>query len=892
MKKVIITGILLSFCINTFCQTTGIQFATYTRQFAKDVPATIKLIAQTGIQFFEGGSSYGMEPVAFKKLLDDNKLKVVSVGAEFDELQNKLDTVIARAKFYGANYVACFWIPHNKATGFTKADADKAIAVFNAAGKKLKAQGLELCYHPHGFEFVNNNGDMLFDYLMRSTNPQYLNFEMDVFWVRYAGQNPAALLKKYKGRYKLLHLKDRRIGTPNRLDGDGDRESNVVLGSGDADIAAVMKEAKAQHIKYAFIEDESTRSVEQVPQSIEYLQSIAADEKNSALIFSPNKKMAVNIFINALKKLVYTVTLNNETVLEASPLGLQLQDGSITGKNITALKALPPKTMQEKYSMVTGKTVNINYTATEQKFIATEGNKQFTVTFRVQNDGIAFRYEINGKGTVTVEKELTGFAVPLQSKLWVQPYDKPTQWGPAYENYFENGIAAGTASPGEEGWCLPLLAQANNHWLHIAEAAVDENYLSVHVQYDAKQKAYTIRNPEQTDGEGYGLNTASFSLPGATSWKCITVGDNLQSILSSNLVFNVNKPNAVKDISWIKPGIASWSWWYNTESSKIYDSLTAFIDYAAQMKWAYSLVDANWNLMGNDSIALLAKYASSKKIGLWMWYNSGGANNTVTEMPRNRLVNKEQRRKEFAWLHSLGIKGLKIDFFQSDKQIMMQQYMDILKDAADYKLMINFHGCTMPKGWSRTYPNLLSMEAVAGAESYMFKGGYDTLAPRMNTIYPFTRNVVGGMDYTPVTFSHKKFVHKTTYAHELALTIIFETGILHPADHVSYYLSVPVAVKEFLSTVPTVWSEVKYISGYPGRDLVLARRSGMKWYVAGINGEGVSKELPLHGFMSGKKGLFITDETGNNKQFSFGANLPLPESITVKPYGGFLIVLE
>ena len=218
-------------------------------------------------------STYGLTREEFKRLLDQNNLKVVGVGVDFQKLATEPQAVVDEAKFYGASYVVCFWIPHN-GDDFGIEDTKKAVDVFTAAGKVLHQNRLSLCYHPHGYEFRPYKGGTLFDYMVKNTDPRYLNFEMDVFWVKHPGQDPAALLRKYPKRFPLLHLKDREHGTPGNQNGHADDETNVVLGKGDVGIAAVMRQAKKNRVKHYFIEDESTRSVQQIPLSIAYLKTL------------------------------------------------------------------------------------------------------------------------------------------------------------------------------------------------------------------------------------------------------------------------------------------------------------------------------------------------------------------------------------------------------------------------------------------------------------------------------------------------------------------------------------------------------------------------------------------------------------------------------------------
>jgi alpha-glucosidase len=273
-----------------------------------------------------------------------------------------------------------------------------------------------------------------------------------------------------------------------------------------------------------------------------------------------------------------------------------------------------------------------------------------------------------------------------------------------------------------------------------------------------------------------------------------------------------------------------------SDSPKHAEDLNAFTDLAAEMGWEYALVDANWNLMETGSIEDVIAHAKAKNVGLFFWYNSGGPHNDVTEAPRDRMFTRDARRAEFQKLKAWGVKGVKVDFWQSDKQARIAQYRDLLRDAADFQLMVNFHGSTIPRGWSREFPNLIGMEAVAGAEQYKFREGYAERAPWLNTVLPFTRNAAGPMDFTPVTFSDAKYPHQTTNAHELALSIIFETPIQHFADSVESYRALPEPAKTFLKQVPTAWDETRVLSGEPGGLVVIARRSGGVWWVGGING--------------------------------------------------------
>ncbi len=273
MKKILAMSLVLMLSFGALAQEIGVQLYTFRNQIPKDVSGTLQKIRAMGISELEGGGSYNMPKTEYKSLIDKLGFKVISVGADFKQLQENLPAVIEEAKFYGAKYVVCFWIPHN-GNEFTLEDATKAVDVFNTAGKTLKENGLSFCYHAHGFEFRPYNNETLFDFMAKNMNPVNANFEMDVFWIKHPGQDPVKLLKKYKGRFPLMHLKDRRIGTEGNQNGSADVESNVVLGQGDVGIAAIMKITKRMGVKHFFIEDESSRSMEQVPQSLEYIKLI------------------------------------------------------------------------------------------------------------------------------------------------------------------------------------------------------------------------------------------------------------------------------------------------------------------------------------------------------------------------------------------------------------------------------------------------------------------------------------------------------------------------------------------------------------------------------------------------------------------------------------------
>jgi hypothetical protein len=407
---------------------------------------------------------------------------------------------------------------------------------------------------------------------------------------------------------------------------------------------------------------------------------------------------------------------------------------------------------------------------------------------------------------------------------------------------------------------------------------------------------YRIKFAEAEEAMGYFENTSHSKIPWDTPWRFIIIGNELSEIVESNMVTNLADTSGLKDISWIKPGRASWSWWSESDSPRDYNRLLPYIDLAADMGWEYSLIDANWNRMKNGSLEQLAEYASKKGVGLLLWYNSGGKHNEVPEEPRNLMDQRETRRNEFERISKIGIKGIKVDFFQSDKEEIIKQYIEILEDAADYKLVVNFHGCTMPRGWRRTWPNLLSMEAVRGGECYKFDPDYPRDAPSHLAIVPFTRNVVGPCDYTPGGFSNSTYPHLTTNAFELALPIVIESGVMHFADSPAKTHELPDYVQSLLKELPVTWDETRYLAGYPGKDVVIARRKDKRWYIGGINGESVEKDLTIHieKIIPSGSEMEIIHDGAAPEQFQNSRLAAVEDTFTVhvKPFGGFVATID
>jgi len=433
--------------------------------------------------------------------------------------------------------------------------------------------------------------------------------------------------------------------------------------------------------------------------------------------------------------------------------------------------------------------------------------------------------------------ELTSYSIPDSTKRWMEKFN------PANEGLYSTMKDGGT----QQDWAYPALfnTQDNACWYLIHEADLDRNYCGTKLSNSTEKNKYKTTFPDQWNGRGQGESKPTITLPWKSPWRVIILGS-LADIVESTLVDDVSASSIVSKTDWIKPGIASWNYWSSNHGTKDYKTVCQFADLAAAMGWPYTLLDWEWDAMGNGGkLEDALKYIHSLGLKPLMWYNSGGDHTWVSATPKDRMLTHENRMEEFAKLKKLGVAGVKIDFFESEKQSMVKYYLDILDDAAKFEMMVYFHGCLVPRGWARTYPHLMTYEGVRGAEWYNNGPEFTTSAPEHNTILPFTRNVVGAMDYTPVTFTNSQFPHITSYGHELALSVVFESGFQHMADRPEGYYDLPDAAKNFLKEVPNAWDNTKLINGYPGKDLIIARNKGNAWYIGGISAEKYPKEETL-----------------------------------------------
>jgi alpha-glucosidase len=631
--------------------------------------------------------------------------------------------------------------------------------------------------------------------------------------------------------------------------------------------------------------------------SIIILLAIMASHAQSSHITSPDRKISVIVQV-ADGKITWQAAHRNQPVIYPSPLGLAtVPDGSAGPWRLDSSSAITA--VNEKYELFTGKKSHVSYKANKRTFYFSDASgKPLQLIYQVSDDGIGFRYYIPAQDTVRIFSEQTTFTFDTATRAFLQPMQAAKtgfeSTNPAYEENYRQNIPVTTASP--TGWAYPALFKLKtNNWVLISEAGLDGKYCATRLKNERQSPAFRIAFPDpretmETDGL---LPRSAASL--YSPWRVVTIGS-LKNIMESTLGTDLAPASVLPDHRFVEPGKASWSWIMSKDDSIVYSEQKRYIDFAADMKWKYCLIDANWDKnIGYDRIRELAAYAATKKVGLLLWYNSAGNWNTVKMTPKDRLLTPQSRREEFTLLKTMGIKGIKVDFFGGDGRSVIQYYIDILQDAAAAGLLVNFHGATLPRGWSRTFPHLLTTEAVKGFEMITFSQHDADNEANHATMLPFTRNVFDPMDFTPTNLYkiQSRVQRKTTGAFELATAVIYLSGIQHIAESPAGMSQVPLFVKQFMQQLPDRWDEVRFLEGYPGKYIVIARRAGKKWYIAGINGENTPRkvQLDLSVFRSGKATCIRDGET--ESAFITQTLRPAAKNtLEMQGAGGFVIVLD
>ncbi len=616
-------------------------------------------------------------------------------------------------------------------------------------------------------------------------------------------------------------------------------------------------------------------------------------------IESPDGKIQVEVLLDNNQQLFYNIKYAGETILQNSRLGIVREDADFSTA-MQLLNSSAQSLVQDHYKMLTAKKTTIDYLANKRVMrVANKEGFAMNIIFQVSNDGVAFRYEFPQTSTETkqITQEVTSFHFIEGTKAWLQPKtEAQSGWehsNPSYEAHYMMYIKTGTPAPGKNGWIYPAMFHYKNAWMLITEAALGKNYCGTALQQFAENNEYKINFPQEAEKYTNGVLLPVSTLPWQLPWRIIAIGS-LKTIVESTLGTDLAFPAKKMDAGFIKPGRASWSWIMSKDNFIIYDEQKKYIDYAADMHWEYCLVDAAWDKkIGYEKIKELADYAATKKVGLILWYNSAGDWNTVKYTPKDKLLTHESRVQEFAVISKMGIKGIKADFFAGDGQSMINYYQDILDDAATNHLLVNFHGATLPRGWQRTYPNLMTTEAVYGYEMITFNQKDADAAPAHMVMCAFARNAFDPMDFTPVSlYKIPKINRRTSVAFEMATAVIFLSGIQHFVEGPEGMAKMPAAVKSYMQDVPVVWDEVKFIDGYPGKFYAVARRAGKKWYVAAINADSVEQKINISQlpFIRSMKTATLFS-TNVNDEIESGS-LKAAKFISIKPNDGFVIVCE
>ena len=626
----------------------------------------------------------------------------------------------------------------------------------------------------------------------------------------------------------------------------------------------------------------------------------------SVSVNGPDGKLQLTVSCpSANGEVSYAVTYNGKQMLESSPLGMETNVGDFyRGLQLKEHKVTTFDTVYEQSRI---KASHIHYRANELlcSFVNGEG-KNVQITFRVSNNDVAFRYTLpreQGKGSVTVNSERTGFRFPSQTTTFLCPQsDAMIGWKrtkPSYEEEYKADAPMNERSGYGHGYTFPCLFKVGDDgWVLLSETGVDSRYCGSRLS-DWDNGVYRIAFPMPEENNGNGTVAPAFSLPGSTPWRTVTVGETLKPIVETTVPWDVVEPRYTTTHDY-KPGRGTWSWILWQDGSINYDDQVRYVDLAAAMGYEYVLIDNWWdNNIGRDRMEQFIKYARSKGVEVFLWYSSSGYWNDIEQSPVNRMDNSIARKQEMRWLQSQGVKGIKVDFFGGDKQETLRLYEEILSDADDHGLMVIFHGCTLPRGWERMYPNYVGSEAVLASENLVFSQHFCDNEAFNATLHPFIRNAVGCMEFGGV-FLNKRLnrsndggtIRRTTDIFQLATAVLFQNPIQNFALAPNNLTDAPQICLDFMKQVPTTWDETRFIDGYPGRYIVLARRHGNTWYIAAANAtvEPLKLKLDLP-MLAGQEVSLYSDDKKMQPQLKL-QRIKADGSLqlTVQPQGGAVIV--
>ena len=618
---------------------------------------------------------------------------------------------------------------------------------------------------------------------------------------------------------------------------------------------------------------------------------------------SPNGQLQVAVSDEGGKP-VYRIKRGDVVFLEKSPLGLAMNFDDLTQG--LRLKDCEVSKVNDDYTLSTIKQRHVVYEATEAVCqFEKDGRHALDIIFRISNRDVAFRYKVYTKGqlfSAVVKREASGFVLPEGSTTFLCPQSKPmvgfAQTMPSYETPYTLDDQMGKNGQFGEGYTFPcLFKNGDKGWILISETGTDGDYAACRL-LSASGSHYQIGFPMEGEMYGIGSTTPAVALPAVTPWRSITLGT-LKDVVETTVAWDLVKPKyqASKDYTY---GKGSWSWIIRMDGSCNFDEQKEYIDFSAAMGWRSVLVDAHWDSqIGYPKVEELARYAKKKGVGLFLWYNSNGTWNDAPQGPRGRMNKSSIRRQEMAWMQKQGILGIKVDFFGSDKQPMIQLYEDILTDANEFGLQVIFHGCTLPRGWERMFPNYVASEAVLASENLHFGQDFCDKEAWNGCIHPFIRNTVGSMDFGGSTLNKRYStdnqhgsIRRTSDVYALATAVLFQSSVQHFAMAPNNLNDAPAWAVDFMKNVPTTWDEVRFIDGYPGKYIIMARRSGDKWFVVGINAEPIplKKTLQLPMFEAKSQMTVYSDDAQlNGSVKAIKQNKKQQLTITIPQNGGVVI---
>ena len=593
-------------------------------------------------------------------------------------------------------------------------------------------------------------------------------------------------------------------------------------------------------------------------------------------------------------------------MLEKSPLGMNTNIGDFT-KNLK-LTGHSVEKIDTVYRQTRIKVSEVHYRANELTcHFENEKGQKLGVVFRVSDHDVAFRYTLphqGGRASVTVNEEKTGFRFPEQTTTFLCPQsDAMIGWKrtkPSYEEEYKADAPMSERSQYGHGYTFPCLFRVGDAgWVLVSETGVDSRYCGSRLSDVSEGNLYTVAFPMAEENNGNGTVAPAFALPGATPWRTITVGDNLKPIVETTVPWDVVSPLYETKHEY-RFGRGTWSWILWQDGSINYDDQVRYIDLASVMGYEYVLIDNWWDTrIGHQRMKSLVEYARSKGVELFLWYSSSGYWNDIEQGPVNRMDNAIIRKREMRWLQSLGVKGIKVDFFGGDKQETMRLYEDILSDADDHGLMVIFHGCTLPRGWERMYPNYVGSEAVLASENMVFNQHFCDEEAFNTCLHPFIRNTVGSMEFGGC-FLNKRLNRNndggttrwTTDVFQLATTVLFQNPVQNFALAPNNLNDVPAVCMDFMKQVPATWDETRFVDGYPGKYVVLARRHGDIWYLAAVNAgkEPLKLKLDLDMFAGKTVALYKDDKKEEPQLTSLKVKENGKVQLEIRSQGGAVLV--